>query len=167
MGKIVFYAIILPKTITKFRRKWKLHQKNVCTQKFIWLYFYSSANHALNEVNYINNTAWTTLFPSQVPIRSVQSLQLSGIPFYCNCSLTWLWELYQQNHSEFHLDEAVCHTVSNSAQRNVQLKVITGLNIIEISCALQYTTKKIEIFSSVVMFPNDFVCFKNVQFCFN
>ena len=128
----------------------------------IWFYFYSSANHALNEVNYINNTAWTTLFPSQVPIRSVQSLRLSGIPFYCNCSLTWLWELYQQNHSEFHLDEAVCQTVSNSAQRNVQLKVITGINMIGMPSASHYTTRKKilkYIFWEIFVFPQIFSIF--------
>ena len=85
-----------------------------------------SANLALSEVNFINNTAWTSLFPSQVPVRSIQSLQLSGIPFYCNCSLTWLWELYQHQNSsaeQFHLDQAVCQSVSNSAQRQVPLQV--------------------------------------------
>jgi len=81
-----------------------------------------SANVALTEVTFTNNTAWSSLFPSQVPVKSVQKLQISGIPFYCNCSLTWLWELYQQNSSVL-VDQALCQSVSNSALRNVPIQV--------------------------------------------
>ena len=94
---------------------------NPLLQPLPWGIF--SANLALSDLNFINNSAWTSLFPSQVPVRSIQNLQLSGIPFYCNCSLIWLWELYQQNSSDFHLDQVTCQSVSNSAKRHVPLQV--------------------------------------------
>ena len=94
---------------------------NPLLQPLPWGIF--SANLALSDLNFINNSAWTSLFPSQVPVRSIQNLQLSGIPFYCNCSLIWLWELYQQNSSDFHLDQVTCQSVSNSAKGHVPLQV--------------------------------------------
>ena len=94
---------------------------NPLLQPLPWGIF--SANLALSDLNFINNSGWTTLFPSQVPVRSIQNLQLSGIPFYCNCSLIWLWELYQQNSSDFHLDQVTCQSVSNSAKGHVPLQV--------------------------------------------
>ena len=94
---------------------------NPLLQPLPWGIF--NANLALSDLNFINNSGWTTLFPSQVPVRSIQNLQLSGIPFYCNCSLIWLWELYQQNSSDFHLDQVTCQSVSNSAKGHVPLQV--------------------------------------------
>jgi Leucine-rich repeat (LRR) protein len=93
-----------------------------------------SANLGLSEVNFVNNTAWQSLFPSQVPLRSLKSLQVAGLPFYCNCSLTWMWELYQANHSssDFHLDQATCASVSNSGSSNVPLK---DLKVDDMACA--------------------------------
>lgn len=95
-----------------------------------------SANLALSELNFVNNTGWNTLSPHQLPLRSIQRLQISGIPFYCNCSLTWLWELYQHQNTtantEFTLDTAICSSVSNAVLSDVALKEV---KVDDLACA--------------------------------
>ena len=93
------------------------------------------ANAHLEELILVNNS-WSSLFPQQIPSRSLKKLHLSGIPFYCNCSLTWLWELYQtvdpEHSNQSFLDNAACQSVSNSAKKNVLLQ---GLKVDELACA--------------------------------
>ena len=56
-----------------------------------------------------NNTKWKTLSPHQIPVQSIQQLFISGISFNCNCSLTWLWKMYQrQDDKRIDMDEARC-----------------------------------------------------------
>ena len=87
------------------------------------------ANKHLEDLSLVNNS-WSGLFTQQIP-RSLKKLQLSGIPFYCNCTMTWLWELYQTENS-LNLDNATCQSVSNSAKRDVLLK---NLKVDELACA--------------------------------
>lgn len=93
------------------------------------------ANAHLEELILVNNS-WSSLFPQQIPSRSLKKLHLSGIPFYCNCSLTWLWELYQtvdpEHSNQSFLDNATCQSVSNSAKKNVLLQ---DLKVDELACA--------------------------------
>jgi len=93
------------------------------------------ANAHLEELILVNNS-WSSLFPQQIPSRSLKKLHLSGIPFYCNCSLTWLWELYQtvdpEHSNQSILDNATCQSVSNSAKKNVLLQ---DLKVDELACA--------------------------------
>ena len=89
------------------------------------------ANAHLEELILVNNS-WSSLFPQQIPSRSLKKLHLAGIPFYCNCSLTWLWELYQTDESLAFLDQATCQSVSNSAKKNVNLQ---DLKVDELACA--------------------------------
>ena len=91
-----------------------------------------NANTALKSINFGNNTLWTSLSPHQLPIRSLDTLDVSGIPFYCNCSLTWLWELYQVNHTKIHLTPANCASISNSISTDVPLK---DVNVDDLACA--------------------------------
>ena len=88
------------------------------------------ANTQLESLNLVNNS-WTGLFPQQIPLRSLKTLTLAGIPFYCNCSMIWLWELYQTEPS-LQLDNVTCQSVSNSASKNVQLKT---LKVDQLACA--------------------------------
>ena len=53
-----------------------------------------ASNTLLKTVGFRNNS-WATLSPNQVPINSIRELRVSGLPFTCNCSLIWLWHLYQ------------------------------------------------------------------------
>ena len=109
---------------------------NVYLQPLPWGVF--SANSALSQLSFANNTLWTSLSPHQVPLRSIKSLSLTGIPFYCNCSLTWLWELYQHQNSsqaaskQFQLDEAVCESISNAAGSQIPLK---NVKVDDLACA--------------------------------
>mgnify|MGYP001242916662 FL=1 len=93
------------------------------------------ANAHLEELILVNNS-WSSLFPQQIPSRSLKKLHLSGIPFYCNCSLTWLWELYQtvdpEHSNQSSLYNATCQSVSNSAKKNVLLQ---DLKVDELACA--------------------------------
>ncbi len=73
-------------------------------------------NTAVERISFRDNSKWSTLSPHQIPRSgSLRSLHLSGLPLHCNCSLIWLWELYQRNDSGVELDVAVCISVEASA----------------------------------------------------
>ena len=66
-------------------------------------------NSVLKALSLRNNTNFKTLSPHQIPVRSIRQLMISGISFNCNCSLTWLWEMYQSaNESGIKIDAARC-----------------------------------------------------------
>ena len=90
-----------------------------------------NSNSALEKVDFSNNS-WQTLSPYQIPLGSIRNLDLSGIPFYCNCSLTWLWELYQQPENSAKLSPAHCASLSNSAEENIDLKLV---KVDDLACA--------------------------------
>lgn len=52
-------------------------------------------NHHLIHVS-IRENALSTIDSSHFPLDRLKSLDLSGNPLNCNCSLLWLWELVQQ-----------------------------------------------------------------------
>ena len=106
--------------------------ENQVLQPLPWGIF--NANTALAHLNFANNTLWSTLSPHQIPLRSIRSLKIAGIPFYCNCSLTWLWELYQQQNQtkDFYLDEAVCQSISNAGGSKIPLRTI---KVDDLACA--------------------------------
>lgn len=80
-----------------------------------------SANTQLHTLS-VRNNSWETLAPQQVPHRSLRTLHISGNPFHCNCSLTWLWELYQRhNETGIFIDEAMCSSVSSSPDTDIPL----------------------------------------------
>jgi Leucine-rich repeat (LRR) protein len=67
------------------------------------------ANPLLKTLSIRNNTRWKTLSPHQIPLRSIRQLFVSGISFNCNCSITWLWDMYQnRNETGIQIDEARC-----------------------------------------------------------
>lgn len=80
-----------------------------------------NANPVLKTLSVQNNTNWKTLSPHQIPSRSIRQLFVSGISFNCNCSITWLWELYQKrDRTGLELDEARCaeYTERSSTSKN-------------------------------------------------
>lgn len=81
-----------------------------------------AANALLKTLSLRNNTKWTTLSPHQVPVRSIRQLMISGINFNCNCSLIWLWEMYQrQNDSGITMDAARCTEYTKRSTSNKEL----------------------------------------------
>ena len=93
------------------------------------------SNKKLSHVNFANNTQWTSLSQRQLPLNSITSLSLSGIPFYCNCSLIWLWGLYHPHPNQsatFQLDQAICQSISNAAGSHVPLK---DVKVDDLACA--------------------------------
>jgi Leucine-rich repeat (LRR) protein len=72
-------------------------------------------NALLERVSFRDN-AWETLSPNQIPQRSLRDLSISGLPLHCNCSIIWLWELYQRrNTSGVILDQVDCSSVEADA----------------------------------------------------
>ena len=66
----------------------------------------------------VRNNSWSTLSPQQIPTQSIETLLLAGLPLNCNCSVTWLWELYQRGeNSSLSLDTARCYSVPTSSQQ--------------------------------------------------
>ncbi len=75
-----------------------------------WGIFESNANL---QVLSVRNNEWTTLSPLQIPQNSLRSLYVEGLPLYCNCSITWLWKLYQKNDLVMiELDQVTCASIS-------------------------------------------------------
>eukprot|EP00094_Tigriopus_californicus_P010068 TCALIF_09709-PA protein Name:"Similar to LRRN2 Leucine-rich repeat neuronal protein 2 (Homo sapiens)" AED:0.23 eAED:0.52 QI:0/0/0/0.66/0.5/0.66/3/0/756 len=54
------------------------------------------ATNALLQTYSVRHNSWATLSPYQIPQPSLKSLFLEGLPLHCNCSVTWLWEIYQR-----------------------------------------------------------------------
>lgn len=82
-----------------------------------------SSNTQMKTLSLRNSTQWTTLSPHQVPpLRSIRQLMISGISFNCNCSLIWLWEMYQrQNVSGIEMDAARCREYTERKTSNKEL----------------------------------------------
>ncbi|CAB4061158.1 unnamed protein product [Lepeophtheirus salmonis] len=65
----------------------------------------------------LRNGTWSTLSPQQLPPSPLEALLLGGLPLYCNCSLTWLWDLYHRNKNssnKIELDNIWCENLSGS-----------------------------------------------------
>jgi hypothetical protein len=77
------------------------------------------ANPLLKTLSIQNNTKWETLTQHQIPILSIRQLFVSGIIFNCNCSVMWLWEIYQtKNETGIEIDEAKCKEQSNPTEHH-------------------------------------------------
>ncbi len=73
------------------------------------------SNPGLEELLFTKN-AWTTLSPLQVPLASLKKLRIEGLPLHCNCSVLWLWDLYNRGkNSTIDLDQVRCASVAASA----------------------------------------------------
>lgn len=75
------------------------------------------ATNALLQTYSVRNNSWATLSPYQIPQPSLKSLFLEGLPLHCNCSVTWLWEIYQRgaaNTSSIYVDQVRCSWISGS-----------------------------------------------------
>ena len=75
-----------------------------------WGIFASSQLQLLS----LKDNRWPTLSPRQIPIRTIRQLYIAGLPLECNCSVTWLWELYKMEDNIIQ-DEVVCDSVGASA----------------------------------------------------
>eukprot|EP00095_Tigriopus_kingsejongensis_P003362 snap_masked-scaffold557_size137338-processed-gene-0.1 protein:Tk03362 transcript:snap_masked-scaffold557_size137338-processed-gene-0.1-mRNA-1 annotation:"leucine-rich repeat neuronal protein 2" len=98
------------------------------------------SSNALLESYSVRNNSWATLSPYQIPQPSLKSLFLEGLPLHCNCSVTWLWEIYQRGpNSSLYVDQVRCSWISGSAangQKGGQVgDPLSRMTIDQLACA--------------------------------
>ncbi|XP_039297788.1 chondroadherin-like [Nilaparvata lugens] len=71
----------------------------------------------------LRDNSISTLDASFFPLERLRSLDVSGNPFNCNCSLLWLWELAEQESNREILSEATNETVGSNEEPVVSLSV--------------------------------------------
>lgn len=86
-------------------------------------------NHHLLHVS-IQGNSLTTLDASHFPVDRLRSLDVSGNPFICNCSLLWLWKLAQE---EQKLSEVVPSPV-NETTRSLENNETLRINLQNLKC---------------------------------
>ena len=118
-------------------------------------------NPLLSEVSFVNNSKWRSLSPQQIPTKSLVTLKVSGIPFFCNCSLLWLWDLYQsRNQTEINLDDARCTNLDAMQPNGVKVpsedsNLLLLMSPDQLVCS-QMTTETILVIVAAVILV--FVC---------